>query len=117
MARKKNYGENQGLLPFDELSLAPIDTWYTMSEAAGLIGGMGRNKLFELLRNENLIGQKNEPCPIYSDKGYFKIEHVPRYYTSGLLNDQFSALRVSPKGIDSIIKLIKTKEKKNGTSQ
>jgi phage antirepressor YoqD-like protein len=116
MARRNQHDPNQGLLPFPEWAMAPADTWYTMSEVAAFIDGMGRTKLFEFLRQEAVINMENRPKPVYCAKGYFKVERVPRYYNSGLLNNKFQALRVSSKGVYFIITLIKTKEKENGKS-
>jgi phage antirepressor YoqD-like protein len=88
----------------------PLETWYTMSKAAKLIGKMGRNKLYEFLRNEGILMHHNEPYQTYCDQGYFKLEQVPKYNNRGQLHQYFPVLFVSPKGIDFITKLIQRKE-------
>lgn len=94
-------------------SAPPLDTWYTMSKAAKLIGKLGRNKLYEFLRNEGVLMQHNEPYQTYCDQGYFKLEQVPKYNNWGQLHQYFPVLFVSPKGIEFINKLIEKKEAKS----
>jgi len=61
-------------------TIADKDKTFTMSEVAKLINyiGVGRNKLFEILRfNEilrnEILRANNEPYQVYVDKGWFKI--------------------------------------------
>ena len=91
-------------------NISPLETWYTMSQAAKLTGKMGRNKLYEFLRNEEILMHHNEPYQTYCDLGYFKLEQVPKYNNKGRLYRYFPVLFVSPKGIDFIKKLIQKKE-------
>lgn len=34
--------------------------------------GIGRNKLFEILRNESILDRRNQPYQTYIDRGYFR---------------------------------------------
>ena len=91
-------------------SVPPQETWYTMSNAAKLIGKMGRNKLYEFLRMEQILMHHNKAYQTYYDQGYFKLEQIPKYNNRGHLHQFFPVLFVSPKGIDLIKKLIEKKE-------
>lgn len=46
-----------------------------MSEVAKILNikGIGRNKLFEILRNKNILRNNNQPYQKYVDAGYFRI--------------------------------------------
>lgn len=87
-------------------SVPVYETWYTMSKAAKLIGKMGRNKVYEFLRNKGILMRHNEPYQTYCDKGYFKLKQVPKYNKRGQLFKHFPVLLVSTRGIKFIIKLI-----------
>lgn len=98
-------------------TVPPFETWYTMSKAAKLIGKIGRNKMYEFLRNEGVLMHHNEPYQTYCDQGYFKLEQVPKYNGRGQLHQYFPVLFVSPKGIEFIIKLIEKKEEENADDE
>ena len=51
------------------------DSWIEMSAVAKTLDykGFGRNKIFEYLRDINVLRQNNEPYQEYVDRGYFKI--------------------------------------------
>jgi phage antirepressor YoqD-like protein len=51
------------------------DSWIEMSAVAKTLNykGFGRNKIFEHLRDINVLRYNNEPYQEYVDKGYFKI--------------------------------------------
>lgn len=46
-----------------------------MAEVAKVLNvkGIGRNKLFEILREKNILDRKNQPYQKYVDNGYFRI--------------------------------------------
>lgn len=46
-----------------------------MAEVAKVLNvkGVGRNKLFEILREKNILDRKNQPYQRYVDNGYFRI--------------------------------------------
>lgn len=56
-------------------TIADKNKTFTMSEVAKLINyiGVGRNKLFEVLRINEILRANNEPYQSYIDKGWFKI--------------------------------------------
>lgn len=56
-------------------TIADKNKTFTMSEVAKLINyiGVGRNKLFEILRINEILRANNEPYQSYIDKGWFKI--------------------------------------------
>nr|DAX46290.1 MAG TPA: antirepressor protein [Ackermannviridae sp.] len=56
-------------------TIADKDKTFTMSEVAKLINyiGVGRNKLFEILRFNEILRANNEPYQTYVDRGWFKI--------------------------------------------
>lgn len=56
-------------------TIADKNKTFTMSEVAKLINyiGVGRNKLFEILRINEILRANNEPYQSYIDKGCFKI--------------------------------------------
>lgn len=77
-----------------------------MGEVAKLInikGGVGRNKLFELLRKENILMNNNQPYQKYIDAGYFKLIEQKYLTTDKTIGINLKTL-VYQKGIDFIIK-------------
>lgn len=56
-------------------TIADKDKTFTMSEVAKLINyiGVGRNRLFEILRINEILRANNEPYQQYVDRGWFKI--------------------------------------------
>ncbi|QBJ04074.1 hypothetical protein FNU3_44 [Fusobacterium phage vB_FnuS_FNU3] len=56
-------------------TIADKDKTFTMSEVAKLINyiSVGRNKLFEILRLNDILRNNNEPYQTYVDRGWFKI--------------------------------------------
>ena len=56
-------------------TIADKNKTFTMSEVAKLINyiGVGRNKLFEILRINEILRANNEPYQQYVDRGWFKI--------------------------------------------
>ena len=68
---------------------------------------VGRNKLFEILRNENILMKDNTPYQKYIDNGWFRT--IEQKYTA---NDEICInikTLVYQKGVDSIRKLLLSK--------
>ena len=66
---------------------------------------IGRNKLFEILRNEKILQINNEPYQEYVDRGWFKI--IPSTYTdSNEITHIKTKTVVYGKGIEGISKLL-----------
>jgi len=91
------------------------ERWHTMSQVAKLIGIMGRNKMYEFLRNKGVLMHHNEPYQRLIDQGYFRMELVNKYSSKGLFISSFPVLLVSSKGIIFIKELLNEKliEKSN----
>ena len=74
-----------------------------MSEAAKVLGikGLGRNNLFQFLRDEGILQQNNQPYQTYVDRGYFRV--VEQKYTkpNGETNINIKTL-IYQKGLDYI---------------
>jgi len=51
------------------------DKEVTMREVAGVINikGLGRNKLFKLLRERKILSENNLPYRVYIERGYFRV--------------------------------------------
>lgn len=98
------------LLPKAEFfdTVADSKTAVPMGEVSKVIAvkGMGRNNLFEFLRDKKVIDRKNIPYQQYQDRGYFRV--IEQSYTDkqGEACISFKTL-VYQKGIDFIIKLLK----------
>jgi anti-repressor protein len=78
-----------------------------MSAAAKILNfrDMGRNKLFEYLRDGNILRENNEPYQKYVDAGYFKvIEQTVKTGNYTIINNK---TMVTQKGLDYISKLLK----------
>lgn len=56
-------------------TVADSKTAISMNDVAKVLGikGMGRNNLFEFLRNEKILMSNNVPFQIYVDRGYFRV--------------------------------------------
>jgi len=81
-----------------------------MSQAAKIIGmGYGRNKLFALLRDEGILRHNNEPMQEYVDRKWFRLVEQKWNDDKGETHISIKTL-VYQKGIDGIIKLIRTKQ-------
>lgn len=82
------------------------EEWSEMSEVSKLLNmGMGRNKIFELLREKSILRYNNEPYQRFVDNGCFRL--VEQKY-----NDSYGTTRisiktvVSQKGLDFIRRVI-----------
>lgn len=68
--------ENEELKPKADFYDAVTDSKQAipMGDVAKVLDmGMGRNKLFEFLRNNNILQQDNRPYQKYIDRGYFRV--------------------------------------------
>lgn len=67
--------------------------------------GLGRNKLFELLRKQKILRYNNEPYQVYVDKGWFRVVESKFTKPNGDIQVNFKTV-VFQKGIDGIRKLL-----------
>lgn len=85
-----------------------------MLEVAKVLGikGMGRNNLFEFLRQQKVLMPNNIPYQKYQDLGYFRV--IEQKYTKNYEECINFKTLVYQKGIDFIRKLINQKYKNDG---
>lgn len=60
-------------------AVADSKTAISIGDLAKVIGGIGRNKLFEVLRSKGILMQNNVPYQSYVDRGYFRV--IEQKYT------------------------------------
>lgn len=75
--------------------------WKGMAEVAKILGGIGRNKLFAVLRDMRVLRANNEPYQSYVDRGYFKLVEVDKTDSYGTTR-VIAKTVVSQKGIEWI---------------
>jgi anti-repressor protein len=81
-----------------------------MGNVAKIINmGMGRNKLFEFLREHGVLQSDNVPYQKYMDMGWFRLIEQSWKDQSGEAHVSIKTM-VYQKGIDGIIKLIRSKK-------
>ena len=109
---KQLHDENQELKPkaqfYDQVagSKDAID----MGSAAKVLNmGIGRNKLFELLRDEKVLMHNNQPYQKYVDNGYFRTIEQKFIKTDGTTSINIKTV-VYQKGLDFIRKLIERRK-------
>ena len=92
-------------------TVADSKTAISMNDVAKVLGikGMGRNNLFEFLRNEKILMSNNVPFQIDVDRGYFRVIEQ-KYMKNGEPCMNIKTL-VYQKGVDFISKTIKNKRK------
>jgi anti-repressor protein len=67
--------------------------------------GLGRTRLFALLREKKILRQNNEPYQEYIERGYFRLRlYTITHKTSGLENK--TQPMVTPKGVAWLHKII-----------
>ena len=83
------------------------ETLIEMSEVAKIINvkGFGRNKIFKLLRDENVLRYNNEPYQLQVDAERFKVIEQPFQTVNGETYIGRKTL-ITQKGLDYILKLI-----------
>ena len=72
------------------------------------IAGWGRNKIFQLLRDEKILDENNLPYRAYQDRGYFRVVENAWTAPDGERRINLTTL-VYQRGLDYIRKTIKTK--------
>ncbi|NCD07800.1 MAG: transcriptional regulator, partial [Spirochaetia bacterium] len=111
----KQIEEQQGIIEFQKPKVEFFDTVTGSSDtidmgtvAKVLNKGIGRNKLFELLRDNNILDSKNQPYQTFIDRGYFR--QVESKYTKP---DGTNCINIKTvvyqKGLNYISKLIDKK--------
>lgn len=106
-ARQKLLAENRYMLPKAEFYDTVINTesLLSMGEVAKVLDmGIGRNKLYKLLRDKNVLMDDNIPYQRYVDAGYFKL--TEKHYMSGDDSIVSTSTYVKQKGVDFIRKLL-----------
>lgn len=89
-------------------AVADSKTAIEIGEAAKVLdAGIGRNRLFKLLREKNILMNNNQPYQEYIDRGYFRV--IEQKYTKpdGTTHINIKTL-VYQKGLDYIRKLLRT---------
>ena len=106
--KQKLQEENKAMLPKAEFYDAVTDSKdaIPMAQVAKVLGvkGLGRNKLFQLLRDKKLLRGNNEPMQFYCDLGYFRVVET-RYTVNGDTKINLKTL-VTQKGLDHIRKIV-----------
>lgn len=105
--REKLEKERQELLPKAEFFDAVTDskTAISIGETAKVLdAGIGQNKLFAFLRDNNILKSDNTPYQRYIDMGYFRVVEQ-KYEVHGEIKISIKTL-VFQKGIDFIRRLL-----------
>lgn len=101
--------ENKKLLPKAEFydTVTESKDAIPMSSVAKVLNikGIGRNKLFEILRSKNILRGNNEPYQTMIDREYFRVIET-KYTKNGDTHINLKTL-VTQKGLDYIRKIIK----------
>lgn len=110
-ARKAAEEREKKLIPKAEFYDAVTDSRDTidMSTAAKLLNKMGRNKLFEFLRNIGVFMYNNQPYQKYVDKGYFRVIEQGYEKPNGVTGINIKTL-VYQSGLDFIRKKFQRSE-------
>lgn len=90
-------------------AVADSKTAISMNEVAKVLGikGLGRNNLFEYLRQNKILDRFNVPYQRYVDNGWFRV--IEQRYTKGGEQMITTKTLVYQKGVDAIRKML-TKE-------
>lgn len=106
-AKQKLLAENKALKPKAEFydTVANSESLLSMGHVAKTLDmGIGRNKLFEFLRNKGILNSHNIPYQRYINAGYFKL--VESTYMAGDNQVVATTTYVKQKGVDYIRKLL-----------
>lgn len=110
--REKNkalQAENERMKPKEEFFDAVTDSKdaIDIGQVAKVLNftGIGRNKLFEILRNNGILKQNNEPYQKYIDCGYFRVVEQKYEARPGEIRINIKTL-VFQKGVDYIRKIL-----------
>jgi phage antirepressor YoqD-like protein len=102
--------ENAPKVEFYEQVTGSTDT-VDMAQAAKVLNmGIGRNKLFELLRDKKVLQHNNQPYQTYIDRGYFRMVESKFQKPTGDTHISIKTV-VYQKGLEYIRKLIKESKK------
>ena len=108
---EKLQAENKIMLPKAEFydEVAGSDSLIDMKEVAKVLNfkNVGRNKLFEFLRNKSVLMRDNIPYQKYVDCGYFKVIEVKWFNPKKSANQITLKTMVYQKGLEFISKLLK----------
>lgn len=108
---EKLQAENKLMLPKAEFydEVAGSDSLIDMKEVAKVLNfkNVGRNKLFEFLRNKSVLMRDNIPYQKYVDCGYFKVIEVKWFNPKKSANQITLKTMVYQKGLEFISKLLK----------
>ena len=101
--------ENNHLKPKAEVynQLMTSETALEMSEVAKVLDykGVGRNTLFEILRENQILRYNNEPYQKYVDNGYFRVIQTKYEDKFGATNINMKTM-VYQKGVRAIMRLL-----------
>jgi len=75
------------------------------------IKGYGRNKLFQFLRDKNILDVRNRPYQYFCDRGYFRVIETAYSKSDGSMHISLKTV-VFQKGMDFIRKTIEKEGKK-----
>ena len=64
---------------------------------------VGRNMLFEILRNNNILDKYNQPYQRFVNQGYFEVRQTFNSYTG----EPYYTTLVTSKGVDFILKYLR----------
>jgi anti-repressor protein len=110
--REKNkalQADNERMKPKEEFFDAVTDSKdaIDMGQVAKVLNypKIGRNKLFEILRDNGILQQNNQPYQTYIDRGYFRVVEQKFEPTPGEIRINIKTL-VFQKGIDYIRKIL-----------
>ena len=97
--------QNQKLLPKAEQydKFISGDNYQAMNIVAKALG-IGRNKLFRLLRDRRILMNNNTPYQQYIDAGYFVVKEKPIQMGGGVINKPQTY--VTAKGVDWLSRLL-----------
>lgn len=104
--------EQKPAVDFYKTVTGSSDTFDMKTVSKVLNKDIGRNKLFALLRNHNVLDKNNQPYQTYIDRGYFRViesSFVDKYLTTHINLKTV----VYQKGVDFINRLLE-KEVANG---
>ena len=90
-------------------TVASSESLLSMADVAKVLDmGIGRNKLYKLLRDKGILQDTNVPYQRFVDAGYFKL--VESTYVAGENQVVATTTYVRQKGVDYIRKLLTTSE-------
>lgn len=102
--QKKYIEENSDKVDFYDTVVLSDDTIDMRQVATTLNMGIGRNKLFDILRKEGILDRRNQPYQKYIDSGYFRT--IETNYTKGDELCIYIKTVVFQKGLDYIRRVV-----------